>query len=132
MGYFSEAAAEGGGCEDLSYPTPELQIKWRIEDLEEIAKRFDAARAGRQRGRKYTQENFGYTLPECFSRREDILAAIAEARHRLAQLEAEETEPQGKAVIKTPGCDPVGVKGQLSMWDIEMPNLPGPDLKQAA
>ena len=33
MGYYSNLAIEGTYHEDHSYPSPELQLKWRIEDL---------------------------------------------------------------------------------------------------
>ena len=33
MGYYSNLAIEGTYYEDHSYPSLELQLKWRIEDL---------------------------------------------------------------------------------------------------
>lgn len=33
MGYYSELAIDDTYREDHSYPSPELQLKWRIEDL---------------------------------------------------------------------------------------------------
>ena len=33
MGYYSELSIEGTYHEGHSYPSPELQLKWRIEDL---------------------------------------------------------------------------------------------------
>ena len=33
MGYYSELAIEDAYHEDYSYSSPEMQLRWRIEDL---------------------------------------------------------------------------------------------------
>ena len=34
MGYYSDLAIEDSYREDYSYPSPETQLRWRIEDLQ--------------------------------------------------------------------------------------------------
>ena len=81
MGYFSELAIDNDYCEDYSYPSPEMKLKWRIEDLkdrlDEISKGNYGITAHYFMGCQFSEEDLAYTPPEYFSRASDILAAIS-------------------------------------------------------
>lgn len=94
MGYFSELNLElqyEKGELDRSYPSPEQQIVWRIEDLksrlielgmvcqsDEIVYGYDdISRAA----------SVEYSLPECLASTKDVLIALAAAYRKLHNLE---------------------------------------------
>ena len=74
MGYYSNLAIEGTYHEDHSYPSPELQLKWRIEDLrsrlEDISTGNYGITAHCFMGCRFSRDNLvAYTPPEYFSRK---------------------------------------------------------------
>ncbi len=99
MGYYSELSIEGTYHEGHSYPSPELQLKWRIEDLrsrlEDISTGNYGITAHSFMGCRSSRDDLAYTPytpPEYFSRESDIMDALAIAEESLAEMEAEEAE----------------------------------------
>lgn len=119
MGYYSELSLNDTCHESHSHPSPELQLKWRIEDLKSRLEDIAAGRCGINAlyfgGCRYSREDLVYTPPEYFSRECDLIDAIALAEERLASIEAEEVELQEienrKIITKE-------FQGQLTIWDI--------------
>lgn len=97
MGYFSRAATDvdAAGREERSYPSPELQLEWRLEGLldrlEEFGPGAEECRA------RYTEDDLKYACPEDLLTREAVLAAIETARSRLGRPESGLT-PAGSEV----------------------------------
>lgn len=96
MGYYSELAIEGTYHEDHSYPSPVLQLKWRIEDLrsrlEDISSGSYGITAHSFMGCRFFRDDLAYTPPKYFSRESDIMDALAIAEESLVAMEVEETE----------------------------------------
>lgn len=119
MGYYSELAIDGAYYEDRSYPSPELQLKWRLEDLRSRLKDISMGKIGITAhcfiGCRYSKDDLAYTTPEYFFRESDIMDAIAMAEERLASMEAEEAELREIEKIKTNMDE---FPGQLTIWDI--------------
>lgn len=117
MGYYSNLAIEGTYHEDHSYPSPELQLKWRIEDLrsrlEDISTGNYGITAHCFMGCRFSRDNLvAYTPPEYFSRESDVMDALAIAEESLAVMEAELRE------IKKSKTNTEVYPGQLTIWDI--------------
>ena len=136
MGYYSELAIEDTYREDYSYPLPEMQLRWRIEDLqsrlEDIVGGNYGVTAHYYMGCRYSKDDLAYALPEYFSRVSDIMAAISIAEEKLALMEAEESEIQLKETTMTESEE---IPGQLTIWDIlpkKIVELPKSELKAAA
>lgn len=119
MGYYSKLAIDDTYREDHSYPSPELQLKWRIEDLrsrlEDISMGKYGIIAHGYTGFRYSKDNLSYTPPEYFYRESDIMDAITIAEEKLALIEAEETEQREIGKKKTQTEE---LQGQLTIWDI--------------
>lgn len=119
MGYYSELAIDDTYREDHSYPSPELQLKWRIEDLrsrlEDISEGKYGIIAHCYTGFRYSKDDLSYTPPEYFCRESDILDAITIAEEKLALIEAEETEQREIGKKKTQTEE---LPGQLTIWDV--------------
>lgn len=119
MGYYSELAIDDTYREDHSYPSPELQLKWKIEDLrsrlEDISNGKHSIRAHCYTGCRCSKDDLSYTPPEYFCRETDIMDAIAIAEEKLALLEAKETEQRETGKKKTQTEE---LPGQLTIWDI--------------
>ena len=80
MGYFSSlASAYEEEYDDYSYPSPESQLKWRLEDLysrlEEI-KEGNIPRHLIDEGLRLTDDEIRYAIPEYFVRASDVDRAI--------------------------------------------------------
>lgn len=136
MGYYSELAIEDTCREDYSYPSPEMQLWWRIEDLKirlkEIAGGSYGVTAHYYMGCRFSKEDLAYTPPEYFSRVTDIMAAISIAEEKLALMEAEKSNIQLK---ETTMPEIEEIPGQLTIWDIlpiEIVEQPESELKAAA
>ena len=95
MGYYSELAIEDTYCEDYSYPSPEMQLRWRIEDLksrlEDIAGGNYGVTAHYYMGRRFSKGDLAHAPPEYFSRVSDIMTAISIAEEKLTVTEVEES-----------------------------------------
>lgn len=119
MGYYSELAIDDIYREDHSYPSPELQLKWRIEDLrsrlEDISKGKNGIIAHWYTGFRYSKDDLSYTPPECFCRKSDIMDAITIAEEKLALIMAEEIEQIEIGKRETQTED---LPGQITIWDI--------------
>ena len=116
MGYYSNLAIEGTYHEDHSYPSPELQLKWRIEDLrsrlEDISTGNYGITAHSFMGCRFSRDNLvAYTPPEYFSRESDVMDALAIAEESLAVMEAELRE------IEKSKTNTDELPGQLTIWD---------------
>ena len=55
MGYYSELAIEDTYREDYSYPSPEMQLRWRIEDFK--SRLEDTVGTNRTRATVHTGRN---------------------------------------------------------------------------
>ena len=119
MGYYSELAIEDTYREDYSYPSPEMQLRWRIEDLksrlEDIAGGSYRVTAHYYMGCRFSKEDLAYAPPEYFSRACDIMTAISIAEEKLTVMEAEESELREIEKSKTNTNE---IPGQLTIWDI--------------
>lgn len=119
MDYYSDLAIEGTYHEDHSYPSPEVQLKWRIEELrsrlEDISTGNYGITAHSFMGCRFSRDDLAYTPPEYFSRESDIMEALAIAEEGLAAMKAEEAELREIEKNKT---DTEEFPGQLTIWDI--------------
>ena len=88
MGYFSEMATiEPDYEEDHSYPTPELQLIWRLEDLERRLEELNSGMGIKKFGDcRLSKQEVEYALPEDLSEIEDIVYAIDVAREKLSDI----------------------------------------------
>ena len=79
MGYYSNLALEYEEYEDYSYPSPDCQLKWRLEDL---YSRLEEIREGNiprhlvDEGLRLTDDEIRYAIPEYFVRASDVERAI--------------------------------------------------------
>lgn len=97
MGYFSNLAIdkeEQATYEDHSYPSPEMQLQWRIEDL---FNRLEELHHGRYNQEtvdysdcRLSRTDIEYALPEHLSNVDDIITAIAIAKHKLQRTFSED------------------------------------------
>ena len=136
MGYYSELAIEDTYREDHSYPSPEMQLRWRNEDLksrlEDIAGGRYGVTAHCFMGCRFSEEDLAYAPPEYFSRASDIMTAISIAEEKLAVMEAEESGIQFK---ETTVPEIEEIPEQLTLWDIlqvDSAEQPESELKTAA
>ncbi len=116
MSYYSELAINDAYHENHSYPSPELQLKWRIEDLrsrlEDICAGNYGITAHYFMGCRFSKDDLAYTPPEYFSRESDIMDALAIAEESLAAREAELRE------IEKRKTNTVEFNGQFTIWNI--------------
>ena len=136
MGYYSGLALEDTYCEDHSYPSPEMQLRWRLDDLKirlgDIVGGSYGVIAHYYMGCRFSKEDLAYAPPEYFSRVSDIMTAISIAEEKLALMEAEESEFQLKE-SNVPEMEEI--PGQLTILDIlpkEFTEQPKSELKAAA
>lgn len=119
MGYYSELAIEDTYHEDYSYPSPEMQLRWRIEDLksrlEDIVGGNYGVTAHYYMGYRFSKDDFACAPPDYFSRVSDLMNAISIAEERLTAMETEESDIQLKG-ITVPEIEEI--PGQLTNWDI--------------
>ena len=100
MGYFSQAAVNATGREERSYPSPVLQLEWRLEDLSDRLKEIDSG-AGEYRAR-HTEDDLAYALPKDLPTREAVLAAIEVARSRLGRSDLNAVPAENAASEEKP------------------------------
>lgn len=122
MGYYSELAIDNSFREDHSYPSPIMQLKWRIEDLyvrlDDISKGKYGVVTHYYMDCRYSNNDLAYAPPEYFSRESDIIAAIAIAEEKLAIIEAEEAIIRENETIERNKTINEEIPGQLAGWDI--------------
>lgn len=117
--FYSELAIEGAYHENHSYPSPKLQLEWRIEDLrsrmEDISTGNYGITAYSFTGCRFSRDDLAYTPPKYFSRESNIVDALAIAEETLAAMEAEEAELReiDRSKVKTEQHP-----GQLAIWNI--------------
>lgn len=136
MGYCFEPATEGDYHEGRSYPSSELLLKWRIEDLrsrlEDISTGNYGISAHYFMGCRFSRDELECTPPEYFSRESNITDALAIAEENLAATEAEEADLREIEKSKT---NTEEYPTQLTIWDILHVELSAPSIyeqKQAA
>ena len=84
MGYFSALQLELDlGYEDYSYPSPERQLLWRLEDLADRLQDLEIKGAACRNGAVSSDDNIRYTLPENLSCIYDAQKAIELAKQDL-------------------------------------------------
>ena len=80
MGYFSNYALDyEADYEDNSYPSPEKQLMWRLEDLQsrwEELKEYSAPHPKCDAGLRLTDDDVRYAIPEYFTSVRDVERAI--------------------------------------------------------
>lgn len=137
MGYFSELVIDNEYYEDYSFPSPEMEWRWRIEDLknrlEETANGNYGITAHYFMGCQFSREDLAYTPSEYFSRASDILAAISIAEEKIAIAEAKELTAEINDEVEK--YQDERIPGQLTIWDIlvtERPDLSESELEIAA
>lgn len=120
MGYFSELDINNTCYEDHSYPSPEMELRWRIEDLrnrlDEITNGEYGITAHYFMGFQFSKDDLAFAPPEYFSRASDIIDAIAIAEEKLAMSDYEESENAIRDILIE--IDIEEIPGQLTIWDI--------------
>lgn len=80
MGYFSNYALDyEADYEDNSYPSPEKQLMWRLEDLQsrwEELKEYSAPHSKYDAGLRLSDDDVRYAIPEYFTSVRDVERAI--------------------------------------------------------
>lgn len=64
MGYFSNMAIDMCDGKDHSYPSPEQQLLWRLDDLKDRLEELIAADCPYRSGYIYTEDDIRYALSE--------------------------------------------------------------------
>lgn len=119
MGYFSNLEIEKeeqAVFVDHSYPSPEMQLQWRIEDL---FNRLEELHHGKYNQKtidysdcRLSRTNIEYALPEHLSNVDDIITAIAIAKHKLQRAYSEDQYDETTVTEK----DDV-LPGQITIWE---------------
>ena len=123
MGYFSNLAAhEVLYDHDCSYTPPEMQLLWRLEDLEERLHELTTQRTGkRDEGVCFSESNLRYVLPGQFLSVSDVQKAIEIAVNDLAERYG--IYVRGKPVEEVPEMDEI-TGMQISFLDVlSMPSF---------
>ena len=117
MGYFSNLAAEYVPYEyDHSYPSPEEQLLWRLEDLEERLHELTTQRTGkRDEGVCFSESDLRCVLPGQFLSVSDVRKAIELAVDDLADRYG--IYVRGKPVEEVPEMDEI-TGMQISFLDV--------------
>ena len=99
MGYFSNLAIDClDDYEDNSYPSPERQLLWRLDDLKDRLEELIAEGASYRNGYIYTENDIRYALPEHLGDISKVERAIELAKEDLLNkyginvYEAEKTD----------------------------------------
>lgn len=86
MGYFSEQdIIRHEDHIDHSFPSPEMQLRWRLEDLRERLSEItkgSVSTSAISRSTHFSADDLAYAPASAFSRESDILAAIEIAEER--------------------------------------------------
>ncbi len=122
MGYFSNCALDyEDAYEDYSYPSPEMQLKWRLEDLQsrwEELKEYSAPHPKYDAGVRLTDDEVRYAIPEYFMSVRDveraIELAISDLRSKYDIDVTEETVDQEQSIYDIP------LVGQLCFDGLEI------------
>ena len=122
MGYYSGQAIEGAYHEDRSYPSPELQLKWRIEDLRLRLTLMSGVGFNNyfknETFCRYSKDELAYIPPECFITVSDIIDALAIAEETLASLEADDDLVGLIDSISENNASEEMIPGQITFFDI--------------
>ena len=84
MGYYSNLALERHECDcDKSYPTPEKQLLWRLDDLYDRLDFLVETGASYNSGTRLSDDDISYAVPNYFDNISDIERAIELAMSEL-------------------------------------------------
>lgn len=84
MGYYSNLALERLECDcDKSYPTPEKQLLWRLDDLYDTLDFLVETGASYNSGTRLSDDDISYAVPNYFDNISDIERAIELAMSEL-------------------------------------------------
>ena len=117
MGCFSNLAAEHVPYDhDHSYTPPEMQLLWRLEDLEERLHELTTQQTGRRdEGACFSESDLRYVLPRHFLSASDVRKAIELAVDDLADRYG--IYVRGKPVEEVPEMDEI-TGMQISFLDV--------------
>ena len=117
MGYFSNLAAqEVLHDHDHSYTSPEKQLLWRLEDLEERLHELTTQQTGRRdEGACFSESDLRYVLPGQFLSVSDVRKAIELTVNDLAERYG--IYVRGKPVEEVPEMDEI-TGMQISFLDV--------------
>ena len=77
MGYFSDLAQKYINFDyDRSYPSPEEQLLWRLDDLKYKLEELTENDAPYRGWKRLTDNDIRYAIPECFENIADVERAI--------------------------------------------------------
>lgn len=80
--------------EDRSYPSPIVQLLWRIEDLETRLSELYEKDCGISCSSRISEKEIEYVSPKCFFDTRDIITAIEIAKQKIFLLLAEEASQE--------------------------------------
>lgn len=122
MGYFSNLSLEKEeqySYKDHSYPSPEMQLEMRIEDLfcrlEELQHGCFDKSIFDYGDCRLSRTDLEYALPESISSVDDIITAIALAKLKLQRISEEYQQECAEKQEK----DTVEIPGQITIWEYE-------------
>ncbi len=120
MGYFSTLDMESGRI-DYSYPSPERQLLWRLDELKERLCELRKRGAHIFGERVLSDDDLRYALPENLSCAEHVRKAIVIARSDLYAkydvMTPEEEEEALNVLFADCECGGSFIPGQISLFE---------------
>ncbi len=121
MGYFSELTINSRTHEDLSYSSPEWQLKERINDLMDrltyITGDGHTISTDIDMGRCLLREDIEYALSGRLLKHDDVILAIAFAKRKLTALESKNKEICNLDYDNDIIENRLELSGQILIWD---------------
>lgn len=112
MGYYSELLMDR---DDGSYPEPQTQLLWRLEDLESRREELLSQELRYDDGVCWTADDLRYVLPGAFTRASDVEAAIRVAREDLRSKYGVEDAPEENAELDEHTCMQISLMEFLAL-----------------
>ena len=118
MGYYSNLAIDDDfDSPDCSYTSPQMQLMWRLEDLQERLEKLTEKRRINEDRVTFSEDDLRYVLPKAFVTAGDVKAAInlaiCDLQERYGIVVCEEKEKE------TPAVEEISCQ-QISFMDILM------------
>ena len=125
MNYFTNLAQKYLSHDnDRSFPLPEAQLFWRLEELEERRKELVRADAPSESWTRFTEDEFRFASPDCFKSIIDVKKAIELAISELKDNYGIDIGAVNET--NTPASKSVP-ENQISLFDvITFPTTPDP------
>lgn len=127
MGYFSNLTIDYlGDYEDHSYPSPERQLLWRLDDLKDRMKELISEGTAYRNGYIYSENDIRYALPEHLCDIYKVERAIELAKEDLLNkygINVYEVEETGTTEENTSEYDNEEVYEQITLIDIILPAI---------